>query len=232
MSQLVNQSHASTPQAFWLPFDTNVGIGPTGPAGTTGPTGITGPTGALDGVTGPTGIQGVTGPAGPTGPTGSQTGPTGRTGPSGITGATGSTGTTGANGSAGISPVLVYTTTVGPSVFNVSSLTLSTLPNLPTGLYSASMVCAENASLNNIVDFLFVNAGGGQGTISFVTGNNFANDSPSQASFMYVSPTTLSTFEINNNGISNCILRSQTLTTGGAVTMLINIYRTGFVSLV
>jgi hypothetical protein len=230
MSQLVNQSHASTPQAFWLAFDSPIHRGPTGPAGAVGPTGITGPTGAVDGVTGPTGITGVTGPAGPTGPTGSQTGATGSTGPAGVTGATGVTGNTGARGTAGISPVVVYTTSATGFINDVV-LSLATLPNLPTGLYTASMSCAENYLFNNIVDFLFVNAGGGQGTISFVTGNNFDRDAPNQQSEMYIAGSNFSVIQLQNNGISNCQLRFQLQSLGTSVTMLINIYRTGFVSL-
>jgi hypothetical protein len=228
MSQLVNQSHASTPQSFWLSVDSGVGQGPTGPAGTTGPTGITGPTGALDGVTGPTGIQGVTGPAGPTGPTGSQTGPTGVTGPSASTGATGSTGITGATGSAGVSPVLVYSTSVVGNI-NQKILSLATLPNLPTGLYTVSVSCAENYLFNNIVDFLFVNAGGGQGTIIFVTGNNFSNDARSQQSQVNNSTSVI---QIQSNGTSYCQLFMEIESLVTSVTMVINIYRTGFVSLV
>jgi hypothetical protein len=52
MSQLVHQSHASTPQPLWLPWDTPLSAGPTGPTGTFGPTGTTGPTG----VPGPAGM--------------------------------------------------------------------------------------------------------------------------------------------------------------------------------
>lgn len=46
MSQLVHQSHASTPQPLWLPWDTPLSAGPTGPAGPLGPNGPTGPVGS------------------------------------------------------------------------------------------------------------------------------------------------------------------------------------------
>jgi hypothetical protein len=42
MSQLIHQSHASTPQPFWLPFDTVLPPGPTGNTGPTGPQGADG----------------------------------------------------------------------------------------------------------------------------------------------------------------------------------------------
>lgn len=205
-------------------------MGPTGPSGAVGPTGITGPTGALDGVTGPTGIQGVTGPAGPTGPTGSQTGATGVTGPTGGVSATGSTGNTGATGTPGIAPVPVYTDSA-TGFINDLVLSLATAPNLPTGLYTASMSCAENYLFNNIADFLFVNAGGGQGTISFVTGNNTTRDAPNQQSEMYIAGSDFSVIQLQSNGISNSQMRFQLQSLSTSVTMVINIYRTGLVSL-
>ena len=42
MSQLIHQSHASTPQPFWLPYDTVLPPGPTGNTGPTGPKGTDG----------------------------------------------------------------------------------------------------------------------------------------------------------------------------------------------
>jgi hypothetical protein len=232
MSQLVNQSHASTTQELWLRYDTVVHQGPAGPTGATGAIGPTGPTGHSDGLTGPTGNTGPTGSQGPTGPTGSPTGPQGQQGQTGPTGQQGQTGPTGVTGPFVYQPPLV-STSLSPTGTNINvQYDLANVGfNLSTGIYTTTIYCPLNSLYNHVADFLFINAGGNQGYITLVSGNNALVDDATYTSIIpFTSPIQKCSISTESNGTTRPVIAYKTFSPV-PIQFTINIYRIGIVSL-